>query len=658
MNLAPAPGPSTWYIDNDGDGYGSIGQTQLSCSQPSGYVINSNDCNDGDPNLTTSGAVCNDGDPNTINDMVTASCTCEGTPVITCIPNQSVTPNTPNCTYQHSGTTWDATGTQTCPTGNIRTAVTNSAQGWTLRQPSGAGATITHYTTGGNPNGYITLTEPGGANTDYFQAPPLFLGNKSGFHNGHLEFDIKTNNVTADPTVFLSHVRLESTDLEIYASIPLPTLSWTSHSIPLSVGEWRINTTTWATAVQIQEVLSDLTAFYIRAEYREGPEITSLDNIGMFPGPISYTLSGATTGTGSTLHGVEFDPGITTVTWSMMNNCAAPFSCSYTVTVTPPNTSYRDADQDGYGDLTNDTLYCGTPPPGYVANSLDCDDSTANLTIPGNACNDGNPASVNDVVTSTCTCEGVTYVDVALKVWLQGADGSPTMRDDLRSAIPALLPLTHPYAGPPFNVQATIPIQPSVLALDHLDNAIVDWLVIELRDAAVPSLILHKRVALLQRDGDVVDLDGVSALRFPSATPGSYHVAVRHRNHLGVTTAAPIGLSQSTTTIDLTDPATPTWGTEARKLAGGKAMLWAGNTNASNNLRYSGSGNDRDPIIQMIYQNVSLPTPTSVVIGVYTPNDVNMDGVVKYANVANDRDPILQNLGGTVSTATRWEQLP
>ena len=42
-------------------------------------VLSSQDCNDNDPNLTTTGAACDDGNPNTNNDKVTANCTCEGT---------------------------------------------------------------------------------------------------------------------------------------------------------------------------------------------------------------------------------------------------------------------------------------------------------------------------------------------------------------------------------------------------------------------------------------------------------------------------------------------------------------------------------------------------------------------------------------------------
>ena len=82
-------------------------------------------------------------------------------------------------------------------------------------------------------------------------------------------------------------------------------------------------------------------------------------------------------------------------------------------------------------------------------------------------------------------------------------------------------------------------------------------------------------------------------------------------------------------------------------------VLWAGDTFFNGDIKYTGTNNDRDPILQAIGGVV----PTSMVTG-YLNTDVDLDGRVLYTGSGNDRDPILQNIGGVVPTNTRFEQLP
>ncbi|MCB9170745.1 MAG: hypothetical protein H6597_03580 [Flavobacteriales bacterium] len=262
----------------------------------------------------------------------------------------------------------------------------------------------------------------------------------------------------------------------------------------------------------------------------------------------------------------------------------------------------------------------------------------------------------NNVITrigGTCvTVNNAVAVDP--KVWLEGPYDPNTqlMQDSLRSH--GLIPVTEPYTALGF-AQAGGgggEIVSSAVFDVTGPNAIVDWVLVELRDAGTPSTIVASRCALLQRDGDVVGQDGTSSVVL-NAPPGNYYLAVRHRNHLGVMTASPVSLGAAATSVDLRIAGTAAWGTEARKAIGPARAMWAGNTFGDGLVKYAGSDNDRDPILQVIGGN----TPTAVVLGYYR-EDVNLSGVVKYAGAQNDRDPILVNIGGTVPTATRVEQLP
>jgi hypothetical protein len=262
----------------------------------------------------------------------------------------------------------------------------------------------------------------------------------------------------------------------------------------------------------------------------------------------------------------------------------------------------------------------------------------------------------NNVITAVVDgCLAVpNTVSISPKVWLDGAyEGQAgLMRDDLRIA--SLIPASEPYTALGFTHAAgggNEQVNPAVFATTGND-AIVDWVLIELRDVAQPYGILATRSALLQRDGDIVAVDGISPVQLQLA-PGNYHVAILHRNHFGIMTASPVALGSASVIVDLRSSATGTWGTDARKDVGGTMAMWAGNTRIDRTMKYTGLNNDRDPILVVIGGVI----PTGTVVGYYQ-EDTNLSGLVKYTGLANDRDLILQNIGGVIPTNSLTEQLP
>lgn len=270
----------------------------------------------------------------------------------------------------------------------------------------------------------------------------------------------------------------------------------------------------------------------------------------------------------------------------------------------------------------------------------------------------GQPSSTTYVGDAALTAgvqqpEGV-MLSLSIAALLDGpydTDGG-LMHDSLR--VRGLIPAQEPYSAMslgPVGIQVSGTLASGALATIGPD-AVVDWVLIELRDASDPAIVRAARTALLQRDGDVRDNDGASPLRM-HAPAGSYRVAVRHRNHLPVMTLHAIALGAGANSLNLTDGSVPVHLPDAQVVRGSAHLLWCGDVSGDGSAQYTGSGNDRDPILQAIGGSI----PTSTATG-YLPTDVNLDGTVKYTGADNDRDPILQTIGGSVPTNVRSQPLP
>jgi hypothetical protein len=384
----------------------------------------------------------------------------------------------------------------------------------------------------------------------------------------------------------------------------------------------------------------------------------SVSNVGtgIYAGPVSVTLTLPAN--------VTIAPGFTTSNGFTCSVSGQLVTCVKSVSLTP---------------LASETLTVsvipGLPTVGQPQTF------TVATVIPAG---DATPAN-NQTTVTTSPVLPAPIVRLSPKVYLQGAlfgvTGSPLMRDDLR--IGGYLPASHPYSS----LNPITPVSsmaPGVTVVTGT-NAIVDWVFVELRSSANPATIIDSRAALLQRDGDIVDVDGVSSLTFAQALSGNYYVAVRHRNHLGVMSQTALPLSTTATVVDFRNPSTPTFtytGTssytqvavdQAQVVVEQGVAMWTGNAfgdnapSAPHNLViYQGSNND----VNQIYQQVinapgnGLVTPFYKLRGYYS-GDVNLDGQTIFQGTGNDIEYIYQNIiknhpgnGFKLPFFTIREQLP
>lgn len=265
--------------------------------------------------------------------------------------------------------------------------------------------------------------------------------------------------------------------------------------------------------------------------------------------------------------------------------------------------------------------------------------------------------------------EYFTSLLLAPRAFLQGAilsSSTMLMNDDLRVA--NYISTTSPYPD-----LATC--NSSVFTVTGND-AIVDWILVELRDAVTNTTVVSSQSALIQRDGDIVTVDGVSSLTF-SVPNDNYYVVVKHRNHLGIMTLNTVALGQSLTSVDFTDANSPiTFGTDAQTTFGmpsGLLGMWAGDTNGDGRLNYLGAQSDIPSIRSQVFNDPANsvfggpPVGTYGSLGYYG-SDVNMDGITYYSGAASDvlfvRDNIFNNpsnsvFGGPpVATYVFTQQLP
>ena len=248
----------------------------------------------------------------------------------------------------------------------------------------------------------------------------------------------------------------------------------------------------------------------------------------------------------------------------------------------------------------------GAPPTSYCTGKAGRDDLT-------------DPATHNWTITGDMGEDCPSQVSLAVKVCLQGAHDVATgmMRASLGSTH---LPVSSPHPDGATTNSSVFDFDPT-----H-NNAIVDWVHIELRDKNDITNVLYRGSGLLQRDGDVVAVDGVSVLKI-TAPADEYYVSITHRNHLPIAAATTLNLSNTVTTINLTDVNNVRGGVSAVLVVDeGMHALPAGD------LNLDGQINNLDLVLG--FMNIGNSG--------YLPRDLNLDGQTQTVDII---DILLKAIG-------------
>ncbi|MEI9934533.1 MAG: hypothetical protein WDM71_06690 [Ferruginibacter sp.] len=253
----------------------------------------------------------------------------------------------------------------------------------------------------------------------------------------------------------------------------------------------------------------------------------------------------------------------------------------------------------------------------------------------------------------------LTTLLISPKIFLQGCyAGGDTMSNKLGKA--NLIPTTEPYSALGTILADTHrgsgggeTTTSTILANTNHSTDIVDWVLVQLHRAS-DSVVVSQRAVLLEKNGNIVETDGVSPVNMAGNLPGNYFISIKHRNHLGIRIAGTLVLAKTTSTnYDFTTSLNKVYSkgitnNAMATLATGIYGLWGGNLIAgSTTVKYTGSNNDQTALL-----NTGLGgSKTTVLNNVYSIYDVNLDGKIRYTGPNNDQNALLSTvLSGNKTT--------
>jgi hypothetical protein len=201
----------------------------------------------------------------------------------------------------------------------ITSTFDTDAEGWTAL--NGSTGDPVYFNTGGNPGGYVRITDGAPATATYFVAPSSYLGDKTMSYGQFLRFDLQTSAGTKSNAA-LGDIVLVSSSNNLFlnlSTLPATAPAWTSYALTLDETQnWRRSSIGGpvATKAEIRAVMASLTGIRICGEYVTGPGDTGgIDNVvleqrQLLPAPsiTSFTPTSGNPGTTITVNGSNFDP--------------------------------------------------------------------------------------------------------------------------------------------------------------------------------------------------------------------------------------------------------------------------------------------------------------------------------------------------------------
>ncbi len=232
--------------------------------------------------------------------------------------------------------------------------------------------------------------------------------------------------------------------------------------------------------------------------------------------------------------------------------------------------------------------------------------------------------------------------------YLQGAyeTSLSKMRTDLATA--GVIP-----TGDPYGKSVTATINPNTWTHAVSGEAIVDWVLVQLRDEMNSATIIDEVPGFLLADGKLVNADGEDGVRFLQ-NKDNYFVAIKHRNHLGAMTIGTEDFTDGEEIIDFREDINaewPTGGTHGTNAlhnipSTNRWALWAGDVNEDRTIRDNDTPSDAQLVKDEVISHPDNPFPgapplipannTFVIMNVYDNHDVNLDGTVRDNDTPSD----------------------